>query len=174
MADFTLAPKQILLNLINADNPLHQLESADVTFEAPVATPEGSRNTSIVVIPGPFSPYDNRQSFYYNRLDLGAVFNTLSTVFEKTSEVNTLEDVVALVNARWAVNLTPDDVTLSPFPAFEGNFGESHTITFTVRSSSLNFIGVGVITLAISVEKIPLDEAFPNNVLNGLVYAPPA
>lgn len=171
MSDFTKAPKQILLDLINLTNPSYQMEEADVIIGAPTVTTENSRNTSVLISAAPSSPFDNSQTFYYNRLDLAAVFATLSTDFEKTPEVADIDDLVALINARWALNLTADDFTSSAFPTFAGEGGEQHSVTLTAKPGSLTYIGAGEVTLTLA--KVDMADAFPNNVLDGYTYEAP-
>ena len=167
MADFTLAPRQILVNLVNATNTFEHLDVDDVNFGTPEPITENSRNTKIVLTAKPESPYDTSQTFYYNRLDLAFIFSQLSNEFARDS-VTTPAELIALVNARFKINLTSEDYTISALPSGAG------TVVITAKAGSLNYHESGEIELTEDgPTKRPLAEAFPNNVLDGLTYVSP-
>ncbi len=164
MIDLTQPPRQVLADLINASND-EKLQVSDVDFGVPTANTDHSRNTKIVVTAKATSPWDTYQVFYYNRMDIGAnIFSTLNTDFTYVPGM-TKADLIGMINTRWSINLTDDDYTMSDLP--EGN----GTVTVTAKPGSLNYIGSGDVRLI--ADKIPLADAFPNNVLNGLTYTPP-
>ncbi|MDH2154119.1 hypothetical protein [Stenotrophomonas sp. GD03657] len=164
MIDLSLPPRQVLAALINASNT-EKLQVSDVDFGVPTVNSDHSRNTKIIVTAKPESPWDTYQAFYYNRMHIGDdVFTTLNTDFTYV-EGMTKADLIAKINERWGINLTDDDYTMSELPSGNG------TVTITAKPGSLNYIGAGDVRLIAS--KIPLDVAFPNNVLDGLTYTPP-
>lgn len=167
MVDLTLEPRALLVALINSGNPDNVLQVSDVDFGEPQAIDEQNRNTSIVLTAKADSPWDTYQVFYYNRMNLGVdVIPSLSNEFTYVEDM-TEQDVLDLINARYGINLTTDECTVSEI---EGP-GE---ITVTAKSTALNYIGSAAIVLTgDGPVKIPLDEAFPNNILDGLTYVPP-
>lgn len=172
--DFTKAPKQIILDLINADNSetaTAPVTEAQVIFAEPVAI-EGVKNTSMELDSVLGGPYLGKQTIYYDRLDLGEVFALLSNRFEKTDAVTTIAHVVALINARYKINLTAEDFTASAFPTWALEPNEEHAITITAKVGSLIFIGAGDVVLYLP--QVALADAIPNNTLSGLTYVPPA
>ncbi|WJJ54982.1 hypothetical protein [Xanthomonas phage RTH11] len=172
--DFTKAPKQILLDLINAENSstlTSPLTDAQVTFAVP-AVEDGAKNTSLELSSVVGGPYLGQRSVYYDRLDLAAVLALKSARFEKTDEVTTVAHVIAAINARYKINLTSDDFTATEFPTWELVPNEEHTVTLTAKAGSLIFIGTGVVTLYLP--QVALADAIPNNTLSGLTYVPPA
>lgn len=167
MADFTLAPRQILVNLVNATNPSENLVVEDINFGTPEVITENSRNTKITLTAKPDSPYDTSQTFYYNRMDLAFIFAQLSNEFQRSS-VSSIADVIAAVNERFQINLTDEDYTASALPSGDG------TVIITAKAGSLNYWQSGEIELVSSAPvKRPLAEAFPNNILDGLTYESP-
>lgn len=172
--DFTKEPKQIILDLINADNPdttTSPVTEAQVIFAAPVVE-TGAKNTSLELDSVVGGPYLGKRTIYYDRLVLSEVFALISNRFEKTDEVTTIADVVALINAHYKLNLTDDDFTASEFPTWVLEPNEEHAVTITAKAGSLIFIGAGDVVLYLP--QVALADAISNNTLNGLTYVPPA
>lgn len=171
MSDFTQAPKKVILDLINAANEDLNLVESEVTFGTP-SVEEGQRDTSLVLTATAGGRFLGPQTVYYNRLDMAAVFATKSTIFDKDQSVTTIAHVIALINARYAINLTDDDFTSTAFPTWEMIPNEEHTVTLTAKADSLIFTGTGTVTL--HLPQVALSDALTANTLDGLSYTPPA
>ena len=171
MSVFTQAPKKIIVDLINDANPGLNLLESQVTFEAPVVE-DGVRNTSLPINAVVGGPYLGAQTVYYDRLDLAAVVATKSGRIEKTDALTNNDQLIAAVNALYAINLTSDDYTIGAFPTWENIPHEEHTVSITAKPGSLIFIGSATVTLFLP--QVDLADAISVNTLDGLNYEPPA
>lgn len=165
--DLTKTPLENLLLLINTKNPGINVLASEVTFGVP-AVETGARNTSIVAEAVEGSRFLEEQTFFYNRLDFQAVFDQGNKVFEKTTDLDTIAEVITLLETRYKIKLTTDDYTVSAFPTFTNVPDEEHAVTFTAKPGSLVWIGSGSITLKLLT--VNLADALPANQLDGLTY----
>jgi len=177
MSDLTKAPRQIIVDMINAENASPgSILVNELTFGTP-AVETGTKNTSLPLTAVVGSRFLGTQTIYYDRLDLNnirtaAIGAGLTAVFDKTDAVTTISHVIALVNARFGLNLTDEDFTASAFPTWEMVPNEQHDVTITAKADSLIYLGAMNITLRLP--QVDLAVAISANTLNGLNYVPPA
>ena len=133
----------------------------------------GPQNTSVTLTSdgtGRFLVGD--RTVFYNRLSLADIFATNSDPIEKTDELNSVADVIAVLNVRYGLNLQAADFTISDWPTWVYQPNETHTLTLTPNASHLVYNAPG--SIQIRLLQVSLEQAIPNNSLNGLTYTPPA
>jgi hypothetical protein len=170
--DFTKAPKQIILDLINEKNPSLGLTEELVTFGAPaVYSGAENRNTKLTLAAvEPSSGYSGSRDIFYNRVDISVVPGTRSKVFSLGNAVN-ISDLIPEINARYGINLTADDYTDAALPTFTDQVpGEEKDFTITITAGSL--VWTNSVTLQLQRNDIPLEDAIAENILDGLVWTP--
>lgn len=176
MSDLTKAPRQIILDQVNADNSDLNLLVNEVTFGTP-AVETGTKNTSLLLTAVVGSRFLGTQTIYYDRLDLNnirtaAIGAGLSAVFDKDDQMTTISHVISAVNARFGLNLQTEDFDASAFPTWEMVPNEQHDVTITAKTGSLIYLGAMTVTLRLP--QVDLAVAISANTLNGLNYVPPA
>ncbi|QVD49244.1 hypothetical protein LUCX_174 [Xanthomonas phage vB_XciM_LucasX] len=169
MSDFTKAPKQIIIDLINVANPGLNLLATEVDFGS-VAVETEPANTSVVLTPTVSGRFTGSPKIYYDRLSMAEVFATKTAAVEKTDLLTNVDDVISAINSLYGINLTSDDYTISEFPTWANVVDEEHTLTITAKADSLIFIDAADVKLFKT--KMDLTMAIANNQLNGLIYEP--
>lgn len=158
--------RELVLGLINRTNQLQRpLTLADVQLSAPgeIAAEPGHRNTQVTVYPAPGSNYIRSKTVTYRRLDFDVLLtgdNAIIGINEETV-VNNTNDLIALMNARFGLMLTDEDVvyadySLVSFPA---------QVTIAAAEGSYGYIGQVTLTLAYD-----LNYAIEVDILAGLDY----
>jgi len=181
MADnLTLAPKEVLCALINRNNTAQgaALTPELVDFGLPTQS-AGAKNTDITVTAKVGSGYTGAEVINYDRVHLQTdVVNAYvasaagrDVVFAVGNAVK-ISDMIAEINSRLAINLTPDDYVDATLPEFTGVANEELDVQVTAKADSLCYRGS--FTFKLKAEDIPLSEVIVTKVLNGLTYAPPA
>lgn len=113
--DFSKKSKALLLDLINT-KATRTLEEGELQFGAVEASSEHSKNTKIHLSAVEGSPtLSGQQDFFYDRLDLTAVFADVQeqvTFTASGTSVNT-SDVIANIAARFKLGIAADDIEVS-------------------------------------------------------------
>ena len=183
--DFTKDPDSILLDLINNDNPGHNLTVAQVSLAVPTVVTTGqetdpsylNRKTRLTVAPVQGSGYKDNVNVFYNRVayrDVLVTEETTAVRFPLTTEGidlldrTNLSDIVVDINILHGLNLTEDDFWDQPLPSFEGL--PPYDVKFVkLEAKPTSKIFVGGVNLKINPN--PFDLAnLPVKILNGLVY----
>lgn len=175
--DLTKAPKQIILDMVNAKTGKGFTEASFTWAGLPVVEATG-KNTSLTLTAAAGSGYKNDRVIRYIRPhlgnDVGAAFvasgGSRDLVFSIGDAVN-IADLIPEFNTRLKVNLTADDFVDGPLPTFTGELNEQHDVQVVVKADSLIF--TGSITLTVKAEDIDLATAIPDVEMDGLVYAAP-
>lgn len=117
MTDYTKSPRDIVVDLINADNGTH-LVAADLAFGVPVATlqPGAERNTKLPITGLVARGYKSTVEVKYNRVDIDSVPQGRSREFP-FDQIVTVQDLVVAINAAYQINLTAEDFELDTPPA---------------------------------------------------------
>lgn len=178
VSDLTKSAPQVLVDLINEDNPSANLTTADITFGAPtdISGSNPQRNTEVTVTAVPGGAYGGSVNVRYNRISLPAIETAgagagLTLSFLKGAKT-LLSEVMSDFNARFATNLVAGvDYDDAPLPEFEELPGEQHTIVLTARTQSLVYIGQ--ITLIVRMDTVDLSSVITVEDLSGLTYVAP-
>lgn len=171
MSNLTLAPEQIILDMIKAEPgqnaKAQNLTTSLITFGLPTAaTGEGAdRNTELGVTAAEGSGYTGDVVIRYNRLTFDQVVGNKDKDF-LIGDATKIADLVDEINARYKINLTPADFVDGDLPTFTGDAGESHEFTLTANANSLIFIGS--VTLLLRGEDVPLDTVITTTSMSGL------
>ena len=152
---FTKPSKDLVYDLINEANPdLPELLSvANAKLDNPVTATVSGRpelNTAITCIPVG-GAYIGRKTLNYRRLGLNILLRGLTVQIDKYSEnqsgsnstVFTVYNLLPLINAKYGLNLTTDDVIDANI--LRGNVQEggqyTTTVTVTAKATSLGYVG---------------------------------
>lgn len=169
VTDFTKAPEQILLDLINNDNT-SALTTAQVTLGTP-STSGGAENTSVTLTAVAGSGYSGSQTVTYNRVDIATVPGSRPTEFPVGSATK-ISDMLPQINAQYQINLTAADIVDATLPTFDGTPNEVKTFELVMAAGALVYLNQ--VTLSIHANDIPLTTVITNTALNGLTYVQPS
>jgi hypothetical protein len=134
--DFTKAPDEVIVQLINEENSRHfTVADLDLTNIAIAPDPVSNRpafnnvRTSLSVAAAALSGYTGDVTIKYNRVAVRQVFPTedpedtrypnSSDSYQLGERVN-LIDLLAEINAKYSINIRPVDIFDMPLPQFEG------------------------------------------------------
>lgn len=174
-ADYTKPSAEILSDLIMASN---NLESGHVPVSAYDMTPpvviEDSRVT-VTATAKRGTGFYGKQTFTYNRVHLNQIPGILDMGVDEEAKVEKLSDVLTAINARFKINLQPDDVLVNGKSLdvlddiVEQEFDVVQDFSLTAKADSLVWMG----DVAFTLTKIrqALDEVYQITLLDGL-YAP--
>lgn len=176
--DLTKAPKQIILDMVNAKTAAGFTEESFTWAGLPVVEGTG-KNTSLTLTAAPGSGYKNSRVIRYIRphlgSDVGAAYiasgGKRDLIFSVGDAVK-ISDMIPELNARLGINLTGDDFTDGDLPAFTGEVNETHPVQVVVKADSLIF--TGSLTLTLKADDIDLAVAIPDVEMDGLTYGAPA
>lgn len=155
-------PQERLLALINAANP-HQWQAGQLLFGPPRPAEEGVRNTVVTVTAKDGLPFAGSREVFYDRVYLVEMVGEGSVEFELDGQSTTI-DLVAVMAARFAVDISPQDIVEESLPTAD-EFG---TITVTVRAAPTSYLWRGVLTLTLTPAVRQLTDVIEVNELDGL------
>lgn len=135
VSDYTKAPVEILIDLINHDNGT-QLIAADLEFSAPSPS-TGIRNSIITVQGALGAPVTGEATLTYNRILLSEVVGGGDVSFVLSPSATTTRDLIPQLNARYGVNLTGADLINAPLASSGGD----STLVLQAHPDSLVFLG---------------------------------
>lgn len=176
--DLTKAPKQIILDMVNAKTGKGFTEAAFTWAGLPVVEATG-KNTSLTLTAAVGSGYKGDRVIRYIRpnlgTDVGAIF--VASGGDRNLEFSIgdalkISDLIPEINERLKINLTIDDYADADLPEFTGELNEEHDVQIVVKADSLIF--TGSLTITVKAEDIDLATAIPDVEMDGLVYAAPA
>lgn len=175
MTDLTLAPKEIMLALINTDNAT-TLTDATLDFGLPTAATgqAPTRNTVLTVTAKAGSGYSGSVEVTYNRLHLQTAVLDASgkTASFGLGDATKIKDFIPELNALLGINLTDEDYEDGDLPEFTGTPNEEHSVQLVAKQDSLCYIGS--LTFTVKGEDIALSSVLTVTELNGLTYVAPA
>lgn len=168
--DYTLSPEQLVINLINNDNGT-TFKLKELIFGIPVLTENTKHNSKVLVSAAKDSYFTGQTTLRYNRVDISSLAIGKSIVFGIEDEVR-LSDIIAAINTRFNIALTPVDYIDALLPEIGVEPNERYDIDLVMADTSLVFINK--LTLKVEVaNQILLSVVLFNPVLNGLVYTKP-
>lgn len=135
-SDFTKPSKEIVVDLINADNST-SYTAGDLSFGYPQPITDPQRNTEIQLTPTAQAHRVGWVKVRYNRIDLAEVPGTRSVTFFVATSYTHAHDLVARINSRYHIRLSSVDFVDLPLPAFD----EQADFTLTAGADSPVFIG---------------------------------
>lgn len=171
-SDFTKAPAEIVIDLINFDNGT-DLQPNELTFGLPQPI-TGSHNTALEVtgVPG-VSRYEGSADITYNRVDLATVPGVRETGFGIfLDDATSISDIVVEISERYQINLTPDDYIDGPLPDVS-NTDTLVNVPFQLVANPKSLIFIGEATLHVFRKNVLLRDVIRVTALNGLVYRQP-
>jgi hypothetical protein len=171
-SDFTKAPTEIVIDLINYDNGT-ALRYDELEFGLPEAITGGHNTTVEVTAVEGVSSYSGSVQITYNRVDLATVPGVRSRGMLVPPEgATTISDIVDQINTRYAINLTPDDYFDDPLPDVWSHPADEQ-VPFTLRAKPESLIWIGQVDLTVYHEPVRLSDVIKKVVLSGLVYVQP-
>lgn len=159
MSNLRKLGKLLVLELLNRDNEEH-FTFDDVVFHEPAAliTPEGIRNTSLLVERKIGSEYRNSKEIKYWRVDLEKVilpeFRTMSG-----RGITNSSELVTLINDLYDLALDQDDVVFEDINAFMLPF------EYTLKTNPLSYAYIGNVNLVLSNDLVPLRTVVRQTIL---------
>lgn len=183
--DYTKSPDEILLTLINNDNPGKNITLAQVALATPSVVVDGSetgpsfnnRKTKLRVSAVNGSGYADYVDVSYSRIhfrDMLTPTEADTVKYPKTTEHFSLGENTALshllpqINSKYGVNLQPEDFWDTTLPTFEGlpPYDDKY-VKLEAKPDSKIYIG-GVL---IKIDPNDYDLAnMPVTTLGGLIY----
>lgn len=135
----------------------------EVTLSEPVTTfLNFNKNTRLPALSERDNEVKNAVHLYYNRLDIGVVF----LEYEDNQDLvlggaTTTHDLIPIINTKYHVNLTPDDVILE-------TLNPSGEITITIADTSLTWYGTYNFSAAVPLSVIADDNVSPTEIGSGV------
>lgn len=135
--------KKLLVKLINRQNGLDLPDSfLDYGLPRTLTPPEKAeyqRNTEVVLTARPGATHERTQKIYYDRLDIGKVFDRFVKVPVLQPFANSV-DVLEQINSLYGLHLVSDEIVAIQ--------AVDHSVRLTIRDSYLwlpgSFIEIGV------------------------------
>jgi hypothetical protein len=165
--DFTKAPLEILVDLINFANG-SALTLADISFSPATALLVGNRNTGITIKARPSSVYSGSRDLTYNRVDMATIPGQRSKQFN-IEGAQSIKDLIPQINAAYRLNLLPEDYFDDPLPVIDPTATVPYN--FALRAKPGSYIYRGLLTLTSLGDTILIAEFLTQNILNGF-YLP--
>lgn len=158
--------KELILDLINRDNQAYlptPLTFADIDISEPEAIPsvEGSRNTRVLVTPAVGSKYSSERLVSYWRLDLEILFKEEFRTLGITDTIEDTNDLIAVLNQRFGLVLTEDDVEIEPIDT------ETMPVDYTLKTKEGSYAFIGEVTFTLTLD---LNDIIVTNLLDGFNY----
>lgn len=175
VSDYTKPSLEILSDLIMQSNGL---ESGHVPLHAyDMTRPENIEGVKVAVsmTAKRGSGFKGQQHFTYNRVNLNQVTGIETMGVDAEALVERLSDVLVAINARFGLNLQPDDVLVNGVNLEEANdtvvqeFDVVQDFSLTARPGS--FVWVGDVAFTLTKIRQALNEVYQVTLLDGL-YAP--
>lgn len=177
MLDLSKSPEDLLIDLINHDNPNLPIpvKKGDFIFGAPtVVTGDSYYNTEIMATPRNNSGYLGYRKFKYRRIDLAALFKNISPEIWKYQASTSAVPYSAVVNefvARYGVNVKLGvDIADGSFPAATTGYYPvlSAAATWNTVVTSLAYVGSFQIRWVLADQELANLITQPN--LDGRLY----
>ena len=177
VSDYKQESKRIVLDLIAHDNNvsvsdllIEHFDWSNPTFH------EGSTNdTEVTLTAKRGSGYSGSQTFNYKRVSITQVPGIDGKAPDEEAEVTKLSDVLAIVNAKFGINLRPEDVLVNgkdlsvADDAVTQEFDVIQDFSLTARQNS--YVWQGDIAFTLTKIRQALNEVYTVTLLDGL-YAP--
>lgn len=164
--DITKDPRELLMdqfNIINNTNLLY----TDFVFSTPSVAEilTNEINTKVTITPILASGYYPKRDFYYNRLDLNALFDNNAVEVTFTEDDENLSDIIDQVNEKYGIYLRPEDYVDVPLPDYSSlSINPNPQITVSATPESLIYLGTGILTLGERVRPVD-DYDYTRNIL---------
>lgn len=146
----------------------YELAPSDIVIGGVEESTNPARESQVGYQATPDSQYEGDAVAYYNRLDLQALFVSagVDTVQIPADGVESLEQVVSVLNQRYSTGFTAEDIATGGAFEVDGGF-----VQLQAQASSLGFKGALSVQLVEGVDpKIPLAEVIVDPVLGDLTY----
>jgi hypothetical protein len=101
-------------------------------------------NTVLVITPHVGTGYVNTSQVVYTRMDVNEIFATEPIDVSKMdlSKIVNLSDLVPYLNIQYGLNMTLDDYTDTPLPAYDPVYpNKIRQVTFATKSTSYFYVG---------------------------------
>lgn len=175
MGKYAKPSTALVLELINAANIVEQtallgpLQQSDIVYGVPQPTPQGVKNTQLVVSAAYTSAYEGAVVVTYNRLDITTFFKNIAVNLD-VQGATTTSDLLPKLNQLYGLGLVSDEVIESPVsPLTSTTPSVTHSIQF--RPESLVYTGVLSVTVGpdSAVGQV-LASVVQTTLLGGLYY----
>lgn len=166
MTDFTLEPKEVVLQLINSDNGTALLMS-QVDFNTPRVNTEVDipRNTEILVFAITGRGYTGQQMMYYDRVPLSDFLDGNILSLSKNEAVG-VSNLIPQINSILKINLTASDYIDQELPEFDSPYQEPIEVEIFAKAESYVYQDSFILTL--SPGSMSLEKAVVVKYLGGL------
>lgn len=154
-------PLGLLCQLIMRDNPQIQIPldpNSVVVLSGPFTTNLGNsgRNTRIILNGRGGAGLMGKREFFYDRMNIGALFNGITVVFDAAGSSKTVADLLPALNEQYGLGLGPTDITNG---ATKLPFGYAPTpVTLTISTTCVAYTG----SLSVSWKRKPVGT-FPDS-----------
>ena len=169
ITDYKKLPLEILFDLINHEHGTN-LSTVQVTIDTPEIVVDNK--SSIVVRAVPQSGYSGQQTLQYNRVPLSALTALEAEQTIAVADVTTYQEILDKFNAKYGVNITPDDVIID---GVESNLAitdyeqpEGPVVDILVKAKAGSYVWHGETTFKLRSTVMLLSDVLPIIDLNGL------
>lgn len=175
VSDYLKESKRIVLDLIAHDNnvPAGDLMIEHFDWSNPAPFEDGITEVTLTAKRG--SGYSGNQTFNYKRVNITQVPGITGMAPDEEAEVTKLSDVLAVVNAKFGINLRPEDVLVNgkdldvADDTVTQEFDVIQDFSLTARANS--YVWLGDIAFTLTKIRQALNEVYTVTLLDGL-YAP--
>lgn len=153
----------LVIDLINADNG-SSFGYGDLVLSPPVPNDitNYNRNTSIVATAAGSSLFSGSQTFYYNRLDFGVLFQNLVVTLGGQG-ITDISGLLPELNQTYGLGLTMDDLVSQVFPTTP-----SWPLTLTVVASPTSYAYTGQFQIIVQNTLPIITDNLTNAVLGNI------
>lgn len=149
----------LLGELINRDNPGLKTTLTPNNFmllNGPFVTGTNQRNTRVVINGITGSGLVGKKEFYYDRINIGQLFNGITVFFDAKGGATTIADLLEPLNEQYGLSLTTSDVSNHTTAL---GYGYTPTpVAITIATNSVAFTG----TLNVTWTRTPVG-VFPES-----------
>lgn len=162
--DYTKPSKDVVVQKVNRDNGT-SLTADMVDFGVPA--PSGAvPNTRVTMTARPNMGFTGSVEITYNRRSLARFAQQPVTVFSLNQAVM-ISELLAAINAQYAVNISAAEIVDGPLPAFLGNTPAA-TLPFVLTAQPGSLMYYGQVTLYVRRADIQLSSLITIPVLTDL------
>lgn len=170
--DFNKTPKQILISVISKTNGIH-LNPDDYSLSIPqivdVTSPKGKKLTTAIELTSVAAKgVKGKRTVYYNRINL-ANYNLENDYVIPAGDYKNISDVLSLINEKYKIVISKDDIIDGPIPAFTGT-DPSAVVNITLVANPLSILFSGSTGFSILRPDVDINDLITDVYLEDIAF----